>query len=72
MGFEGVIAILSLFVGLPGIICTFLYYSKKNRLDVKKLEFQKEALELENKKLQLQLLEEESKKYDRLINEDRS
>jgi hypothetical protein len=63
---TGIIAILSLFVGLPAILLSFLYHSKKNRdkLQIEKLKYQKELMELEVKKL-----EAENRKYDNIINE---
>ncbi|MDR1324762.1 MAG: hypothetical protein LBK00_01860 [Treponema sp.] len=66
-----IIAILSLFVGAPAIVFSFIGRIKKNNNEVKKLQYQKEMLELELKKEELQLrrLEAESKHYDRLISE---
>ncbi|MDR2537416.1 MAG: hypothetical protein LBC46_03825 [Treponema sp.] len=66
-----IIAILSLFIGAPTIVFSFIGRIKKNNNEVKKLQYQKEMLELELKKEELQLrrLEAESKQYDRLINE---
>lgn len=67
---EGIIAILSIFVIMPGIVFTFAYKNKKNKIELKKLEYQKEILqlELEKENAQLKLLEEENKKLDRIIN----
>jgi hypothetical protein len=68
---EGIIAILSIFVALPGIIFTFSYKNRKNKMELKKMEYQKEILrlELEKENARLKLLEEENKKLDRIINE---
>jgi hypothetical protein len=68
---EGILAILSIFVILPGIIFTFAYKNKKNKNELKKLEYEKEILQLEIEKdnLRLKLLEEENKKLDKIINE---
>jgi hypothetical protein len=68
---EGVIAIISIFVILPGIIFTFAYKNKKNKTELKKLEYQKEILQLEIERdnMKLRLLEDENKKLDKIINE---
>jgi hypothetical protein len=65
-----IIAILSLFVALPGMVFTFAYKSRKNKTELKRMEYQKEILrlELEKENTQLKLLEEENKKLDRIIN----
>jgi cell division protein FtsL len=60
-----IIAILSLFIVLPGIVFSFLYKVQKDKTDIKKLE-----LEVEKQKNQLRLLEEENKRYDRIIKEE--
>jgi hypothetical protein len=67
---TGSIAILSLFVGLPGIVFHFIYKSKKNKIEMIKL--QKELLEreIEKEKIQLKVLEEENRKYDKIIHEN--
>ncbi|MDR2807766.1 MAG: hypothetical protein LBB43_02030 [Spirochaetaceae bacterium] len=63
-------AILSIFVATPAIVFSFIYHLNKNRDEVKKLQLQKEILELEIEKEKVHLLkiEAESKQYDRLIN----
>jgi aminopeptidase C len=68
---EGILSILSIFVVLPGMIFTFAYKNKKNKHELKKLEYEKEILQLEIEKdnLRIRLLEEENKKLDRIINE---
>jgi aminopeptidase C len=65
-----IVAILSVFVGAPGIVFGFLYKSKKNKIDLQKMQYQKEILELELEKerAQLLLLEAENTKYDNIIN----
>jgi chaperonin cofactor prefoldin len=70
---EGIVAILSLFVVLPGIIFSFIHHAKKQKVEVEKLKYQKEILELEVQKQnnQIKLLEEESKKLDKIIYENR-
>ena len=67
------ILVLSLFVGLPAILFTFIHKNVKNKREkeIEKLKYQKEILELEIEKenKQIKLLEEENKKLDRIIYE---
>jgi cell shape-determining protein MreC len=67
----GSISILSLFVGLPAIVFTFVHKNMKNKREkeIEKLKYQKEILELEIEKedKQLKLLEDENKKLDKII-----
>jgi hypothetical protein len=69
---TGSIAVLSIFVGLPAIVLSFIHKNNKNKREkeIEKLKYQKEILELETQKQngQLKLLEEENKKLDRIIN----
>jgi hypothetical protein len=64
-----IVAILAIFIGAPAIVFSFISNTKKNSNEVKKLQVQKEILELELKKEELQIkrLEEENKKYDLII-----
>lgn len=64
-----IISVLSIFIGTPAIVFSFVYHLNKNKDEVKKLQLQKEILELEIEKENMQILkiEKESKKYDRLI-----
>jgi cell shape-determining protein MreC len=64
-----IVAILAIFIGAPAIVFSFISNTKKNGNEVKKLQVQKEILELELKKEELQIkrLEEENKKYDHLL-----
>lgn len=66
-----IISVLSLFIGAPAIVFSFILRLKKSEEEAKRLQYQKEMLELEVKKEELQLrrLEIENKQYDRLINE---
>jgi predicted negative regulator of RcsB-dependent stress response len=68
---EGILGIISTLIILPGIIFSFIYFSKKQKTEVEKLKYQKEILELEIKKQDnsIKLLEEESKKLDKEIYE---
>jgi hypothetical protein len=64
------ITTISLCVGIPAIVFSFVYLLNKSQEEVKKLQLQKEILELEIEKERVHLLkiEAESKQYDRLIN----
>jgi hypothetical protein len=66
---SGIVAILSIFIALPGIIFTYAYKSKKDKTELKKLQYQKEILELEIRRdnRRIRLLEEENKKLDKII-----
>jgi hypothetical protein len=66
---TGSVAILSLFVGLPGIVFHFVYKSKKNKTEMIKQQKELLEVELEKAKIQLRLLEEENRKYDKIISE---
>ena len=71
---TGSLAILSLFVGLPAVILSFIYRNSKNKREkeIEKIKYRKEILELEVKKQdsQLKLLEAENKKLDKIIYEN--
>jgi cell shape-determining protein MreC len=69
---EGIVAILSIFVVLPGIIFTYAYKNRKNKMELKKIEYRKEILQMEMEKddRKIKLLEEENKKLDKIINEN--
>jgi hypothetical protein len=68
---EGVLGIISTSIILPGIIFSFIYFSKKQRTEIEKLKYQKEILELEieKDKMKVKLLEEENKHLDKIIYE---
>jgi cell shape-determining protein MreC len=70
---TGSIAILSLLVGLPVIMFTFIHKNAKNKREkeIERLKYQKEILELEIEKenKHIKSLEEENKKLDKIINE---
>jgi cell shape-determining protein MreC len=70
---TGSIALLSLLVGLPAIVFTFVNKNIKNKREneIEKLKYQKEILELEIEKenKHIKLLEEENKKLDKIIYE---
>jgi hypothetical protein len=65
---TGSIAVVSLFVGLPGIVLHFIYKSRKNKTEMIKQQKELLEIEFEKEKLQLRLLEEENRKYDTMIN----
>jgi cell division protein FtsB len=68
---EAIVGTISSLIILPGIIFLFVYHSKKQKLEVEKLKYQKEILELEIEKenTKIKSLEEENKKLDKIINE---
>jgi ribosome assembly protein YihI (activator of Der GTPase) len=68
---EAIVSIVSIFIILPGIICSFVYHNKKQKIEVEKLKYQKEIaeLELEREKIKVKLLEEENEKLDKIIYE---
>jgi len=61
--------IISVFGIAPAIIFSFIYKVKKNKHELKKMQYQKEILELEVEKQnnQIKLLEEENRKLDKII-----
>ena len=61
---------MSLFVA-PLITFGFIGFMKKQKIDVEKLKYKKEILELEIKKQESDILflQEENKKYDRIIDQ---
>jgi hypothetical protein len=65
---TGSVAILSLFVGLPGIVLHFIYKSKKNKTEMIRQQKELMEMEIEKEKIHLRLLEEENRKYDKIIN----
>ncbi|MDR2150498.1 MAG: hypothetical protein LBO67_06725 [Spirochaetaceae bacterium] len=71
MEITGIIAIISTLVAAPAIVFSFIYKVAKNKQELKRLQYQKEILELEINKQnnQIKLLEEENKKYDKIINQ---
>jgi hypothetical protein len=64
-----IVSVLSLFVIAPAIVFTFIYMSKKSKLNVEEMRYKRDmmALELEKDRLRLQLMEAENAKYDRII-----
>ena len=72
-GLTGIIAIVALFIILPKTIASFISKNIKHKREVEleKMKYQKEILELEIQKQnnQIKLLEEENKRYDKIINE---
>ncbi|MDR0732198.1 MAG: hypothetical protein LBF63_11055 [Treponema sp.] len=69
MEMEAVVAILSLFVVLPGIVFSFINHNEKRKTEVEKLKYQTEILklEIERESVKVKLLEEENKKLDKII-----
>jgi cell shape-determining protein MreC len=70
-GVTGIVAIAALFIVLPKTILSFISKNvrHKREIDLEKMRYQKEILELEVKKQdsQIKLLEEENKKLDKII-----
>ena len=69
MEVTGIVAIISTLVIAPAILFSFIYKITKNKHELKKMQYQKEILELEVEKQnnQIKLLEEENRKLDRII-----
>jgi hypothetical protein len=65
-----IVAVISLFIGFPGILFLFIANYQKKKMEIKKLEYETRKLELEIEKQnnQIKLLEAENKKYDKIIN----
>ena len=71
MDMEGILAIIALFIVIPGAFFAYLNARNKRAKEVEKLKYQKEILELEIEKenVRIKLLEEENKKLDKIIYE---
>ena len=69
MDIVAIIGIVSTLVVAPAIIFSFIYKVTKDKHELKKMQYQKEILELEVKKQnnQIKILEEENKKLDQII-----
>jgi len=69
MDVTAIVAIISVFGIAPAILFSFIYKIKKDKHELKKMQYQKEILELEVEKQnnQIKLLEEENKKLDHII-----
>jgi uncharacterized membrane protein (DUF106 family) len=69
MDVTAIVAIISVFGITPAILFSFLYKITKNKHELKKMQYQKEILELEVEKQnnQIKLLEEENKNLDKII-----
>ena len=69
MEITGIVAIISVFGIAPAILFSFLYKTTKDKHELKKMQYQKEILELEVEKQnnQIKILEEENKKLDQII-----
>jgi len=69
MDITGIVAIISVFGIAPAIFFSFIYKINKDKHELKKMQYQKEILELEVEKQnnQIKLLEEENKKLDQII-----
>ena len=69
MEITGIVAIISTLVIAPAILFSFIYKFTKDKHELKKMQYQKEILELEVEKQnnQIKILEEENKKLDQII-----
>jgi len=69
MDVTAIVAIISVFGIAPAVLFSFIYKITKNKHELKKMQYQKEILELEVEKQnnQIKLLEEENKKLDKII-----
>jgi hypothetical protein len=71
-GAAGIVTIVAIFIVLPSMIISAQRKNSRHKREVEleKLKYQKEILELEIQKQnsQIKLLEEENKKYDNIIN----
>ena len=69
MEITGIVAIISTLVIAPAILFSFIYKITKDKHELKKMQYQKEILELEVEKQnnQIKILEEENKKLDQII-----
>jgi hypothetical protein len=72
LGINELLALVAFLIGLPGIISFLSYKNRKNKIELDKIKYQKEILELEieKEKIKLKSLEEENKKMDKIINEN--
>jgi cell shape-determining protein MreC len=57
-----IVAVLSVFIGFPAILFSFISGVQKRKTELRKLE-----LEIEKQNSRIKLLEEENRKYDKLI-----
>ena len=69
MGWEGVISILSVFIGAPSVVFGFILLGRreKNRLELQRLRIRETELALERDRLHVDALREENRKLDRMI-----
>ncbi|MDR0562153.1 MAG: hypothetical protein LBG73_05640 [Spirochaetaceae bacterium] len=71
MDITGIAAIITMFGVLPAVVLKFVSKNLKHKreMEIEKLKYQKEILELEVHKQnnQLKLLEDENKKLDKII-----
>ncbi|MDR3276366.1 MAG: hypothetical protein LBT11_04010 [Treponema sp.] len=64
-----IVAIVSAVIILPGMGILYSHRKNKDKTEIRKLELQKEILELEIEKQarQINLLEKENEKYDKIL-----
>lgn len=73
MNSTAIFSVFCVFIAAPAIIFTFIHLNRRSRLEVDKLRYRKEILELEiaKEEAHTRSLIEENRKYDRLIGDGR-
>ena len=69
MGMEGVVGLLSVFIGAPTVVFGFILLARreKNRVELERLRIREAELNLERERLRIEVLREENRKLDRMI-----
>ncbi len=69
MPYEGVLAIVSIFIVAPCIVFGFILLAKRgrNRVDLARCAVREKELELERERLRLEALQRENRKLDLMI-----
>jgi len=69
VGWEGVISILSIFIGAPSVVFGFILLARRenNRLELQRLRIREAEVALERDRLHVDALREENQKLDRMI-----
>jgi len=69
MNLTAIISVMSVFIGTPLVVFSFIYLNVRSKRNIEALRYRKEIieLELEKEQIKLKVIEEENKKYDKLI-----
>jgi len=69
MMYEGIVAIISIFVAAPAIVFGFILLGKrgKNQIELARYRLREVELSVEKEKLRVEALKEENRKLDRMI-----